>query len=304
VFSKSVFLFTVLASVAFAGAPAIGIVTASGHFTIERSEVWGNSSLFDGSTVQTDQASTDLALRNGVKLQLGAKSRAQVFENRLALESGIGQMKAAAPFEIDAAGLKISGERLRVSISDRIEVAAFSGSARVLTGSGTLLATIPAGRSMNFAMQAGSTGSVTRSGCLLFKDGHFILQDENTQEVAELTGRGLEQNVGNRVEASGRVTGARSAVTIATMVLSVATINIKSQGGCLSVAAALDAKTEAPAASASSASPTAAPARTAESAPKAAGMSTGAKAAIAAVVIGGGAGAAIAVAGKKGSTSP
>jgi hypothetical protein len=304
VFSKSLFLSTVAVSVAFAATPAIGIVTASGHFTIERSQVWGNSSLFDGSNVQTDQASTDLALRNGVKLQLGAKSRAQVFENRLALEGGIGQVNASAPYEIDAAGLKISGERLRVSVSDRIEVVAFTGSARVLSSSGTLLASIPAGRSMNFAMQAGSTGSVTRSGCLLFKDGHFILQDENTQEVAELTGRSLEQNVGNRVEASGRVTGARSAVTVATMVLSVTTISIKSQGGCLSVAAALDAKTEAPAASASNASPTTAPARTAESAPKAAGMSTGAKAAIAAVAIGGGAGAAIALAGKKGSTSP
>src|SRR6185369_3063631 len=115
--------------------PAIGVVTASGHFMIEKSEVWGNSSLFDGSTIQTEAASSELALRNGVKVQLGAKSRARVFENRLALEKGAGQMSAGSketPFEIDAAGLKITGERVRVSVTDRVEVAAFAGAARVM----------------------------------------------------------------------------------------------------------------------------------------------------------------------------
>ena len=101
-----------ISSVVFGATPAIGIVTAAGHFMIEKSQVWGNSSLFDGSTIQTDQASSDLALRNGVKVQLGAKSRAQIFEKRLALEKGTGQVNAASAYEVDAAGLKITGERV------------------------------------------------------------------------------------------------------------------------------------------------------------------------------------------------
>ncbi len=274
---------------------------------IEKSQVWGNSSLFDGSTIQTDQASSDLSLRNGVKVQLGAKTRARVFESKMALEKGTGQVSSASAYEVDASGLKITGERVRVSVSDRIEVVAFAGSARVMSGSGTLLAAIPAGRAMTFAMQAGQTASVTRTGCLLYKDGHYLLQDENTQEVLELSGPNLAQNTGNRVEATGTAGTGRPAIAAASMVLNVTAVTTRSQGGCLSVASALDAKTEAPTGASGSSTPASSAAKSAP-VPKAAGggggMSTGAKIAIVAAVAGGGAGAALAVAGKKSSTSP
>ena len=215
-FSKSIFFsklvaILVVASVAFAGTPSIGIgigiITASGHFTVERSEVWGNSTLFDGATVETRTASSELALRNGVRMQLGAGSRAQVWENRVMLEKGVGQVAAPASYEVDAAGLKIHAgsepARLRVDMGLRVEVTALNGSARVTSGAGVLLASIPAGRSMSFSMQAAAIGAVSRAGCLLYKDGHFIMQDENTQEVVELNGQNFEPNVGNRVEITG-----------------------------------------------------------------------------------------------------
>ena len=77
-------------------APAIGIVTASGHFSVEGSQVWGNATLFDGATVETSTASSELALRNGVKVQLGAESRARIWQNRLVLEKGVAQLAAPA----------------------------------------------------------------------------------------------------------------------------------------------------------------------------------------------------------------
>ena len=165
---------------ALGAAPAIGIATASGHFTVEKSQVWGNTTLFDGASVETQQASSELALRSGVKLQLGAMSRAKVWENRLALERGVGQAFGPSAFEVDAAGLKIhSAEgtaRFRVALNDRLEVTALAGVARVVNSSGVVLASIPAGRAMSFAMQQGSaTGAITRTGCLLYKDGHYIL---------------------------------------------------------------------------------------------------------------------------------
>jgi hypothetical protein len=303
VVTKTQFLFILAGALAFAGSPAIGIVTASGHFTLESSVVWGNSTLFDGSTVETGQASSSLALRNGAKLELGAASKAKIFADHAILEKGVGV--AAGAYEIDAAGLKINsaGARLRVAISDRVEVVAVSGTARVSTGAGLLLASIPAGRSMNFSMQAGSTGAVTRTGCLVYKDGHYLLQDENTQELSELGGgeavmRDLRTNTGNRVQINGGTTAAKPAVGAATVSINVLLVTQKSTGGCLSVAAALDAQTEAPAASGSTGS--------VAQAPKASGggMSTGAKVAIVVVVAGAGAGAAIALAGHKSSTSP
>jgi hypothetical protein len=292
-----------MSAIAFAGPPVIGIVTASGHFTLERSVVWGNSTLFEGSTVETGEASSSLALRNGVRLELGAASKAKVFENRAVLEKGVGVV--AGTYEIDAAGLKISstGARLRVTVGDRVEVAAVSGAARVSTGGGLLLASIPAGRSMNFSMQAGATGAVTRTGCLVYKDGHYLLQDENTQEVSELTGaeavmRDLHNNTGNRIEINGGTLAAKPAVGVATASINVLRLTVKSQGGCLSVASALDAQTDAPATGGSSGSVAQVPKSTGG------GMSTGAKVAIIAAIAGGGAGAALALAGKKSSTSP
>lgn len=309
-FSKSIFFsklaaVLVVASVAFAGTPAIGIITASGHFIVERSEVWGNSTLFDGATVETQAASSELALRNGVKMQLGAGSRAKVWESRVMLEKGVGQVAAPASYEVDAAGLKIhagnESARMRVDLGLRVEVTALNGSARVTSGSGVLLASIPAGRSMSFSRQAAATGTMSRTGCLLYKDGHFIMQDENTQEVIELNGQDLAPNVGNRVEITGIAAATKPVVTIATIVINVTNLAPKSQGGCLSVASNLDAKTEAPAGS-SAGGPQPAAANTPK--PSGGGMSTGAKIAIIGAIAGGGAGAALALAGKKSSTSP
>ena len=290
------------ASVAFAGSPSIGIITASGHFTVERSRVWGNSTLFDGAVVETDSASSQLALGNGVKMQLGAASRARIWQNHLTLEKGVSQVSAPSSYEVDAGGLRIHAEgesaRLRVGLSDRVEVAALTGSARVTSEAGLMLAAIPAGRSMSFSMQ--TAGAVTRAGCLLYKDGHFILQDDNTQEVIELNGRDLAPNLGNRVELTGTAGTVKPVVTIATAVLNVSTIATRSQGGCLSVAAALDARTEAPAGGGGGAVQP-----SGVKVPKTGGgMSTGAKIAIVGAIAGGGAGAALALAGKKNSTSP
>jgi hypothetical protein len=310
-------LVTILTAAMYAGTPAIGIVTASGHVMVERSEVWGNSTLFDGATVETTSSSSDLALRNGVRVQLAARSRGQIWQNHFALERGIGQMAAPASYELDAAGLRIRAAsdapnektRLRVTIGDRVEVMALAGGVRVTNGAGLLLASIPAGRGMSFSQQAGATGSVTRTGCLLYKDGHYILQDENTQEVAELNARDallgdLKNNTGNRVEVTGTAGATKPAVSIATLLVNVAGISVKSQGGCLSAAAALNAQTEAPAGGPASAATGQTPSVSTSTGGGGGGMSTGAKVAIVAAIAGGAAGAAIAFMGHKSSTSP
>jgi hypothetical protein len=145
---------------------------------------------------------------------------------------------------------------------------------------------------------------------MVYKNGRYLLQDQNTQEVIELTGPDLAANVGNRVEARGSASSARPGVVPATSVMNVAAIAPQSQGGCLSVAAALDARTDVPAGAAPStaaAKPATTPSSTSPSstsAPKVhTGMSTGAKIAIVGAVAGGGAGAALALGGSKKSTS-
>ena len=251
-------------------APAIGIVTASGHFNVEGSQVWGNATLFDGTVVETSTASSELALRNGVKVQLAAGSRARIWQNRMVLEKGVAQLAAPASFEA------------RVSEQAKLIRAPYRG----------------------IALQA-AQGQTVHAGCMVYKDGHFLVQDQTTQDVIEILGTDLAPNVGNRVEVRGAASSARAGVAPATSVMNVASVALVAQGGCLSVAAALNAKTEVPA---SAAAPTAATAKPEPPSPSPApaghtAMSTGAKIGIAAAIGGGGAGAAIALAGHKSSTS-
>ena len=290
--------------------PAIGVVTASGHFILDRSEVWGNATLFDGGKIETGAASSEAALRNGVRIQLASASSATVGESQLTLTKGIGQVTATEDYQVTAGGLAIrsatGASRVRVAwlAGGAVEVTALSGAARVANRTGLVLASIPAGHRMDFAMQAAS-GVVTRTGCLLSKDGRFLIQDQNTQEVLEVRGDNLATQVGNRVTVTGTASALRPALAIAASILNASSITLQETGGCLSVAAALDAQTELTDAAAATTpnAPAAAPAKGPVTPPKT-GMSTGAKVAIIAVIGGGGAGAAIALAGKKGSTSP
>jgi len=272
VVARSVFFFSFLSAAAIA-APAIGIVTASGHFSVEGSQVWGNATLFDGATVETSSASSDLALSNGIKLQLGADSRARVWKNRMVLEKGAAQLAAPASFEVS-----------------------------VLNHANLIRAPYRAGPAFQVA-----AGQTVHAGCMVYKNGRFLLQDQATQEVIELSGPDLATNVGNRVEVRGAASSARPGVVPATSVMTVAAVAPQSQGGCLSVAAALDARTDVPAAGApGDPTPPAAKPTTPTSSPAPAartGMSTGAKIAIVAAVAGGGAGAALALGGSKKSTS-
>ena len=305
---RSAVLASLFASTVFAGSPAIGVVTASGHFQLEGSRIWGNSTLFDGAKVETSDASSELKLANGVKVQLAAGSTARVWKNRLELERGAGQVTSSNSFPVTVGGITIEGSRYRVAVAAdaRLEVAALTGTARVLGARGAVLASVPAGRNLSFAMQQ----TITRTGCLLYKNNGFLLQVDDSPEVLQLTGTNLQTNLGNRVQIAGTPTGAPVTINPATQVVNANAVTLQSNGGCLTAAAALTAQTSMPAGATPGATtpggtaPAAGPAKSAPPVLKSGGMSTGAKVAIIGAIGGGGAGAAIALAGKKSSTSP
>jgi hypothetical protein len=236
---------------------------------VEGSQVWGNATLFDGATIETSSASSEMALRNGVKVQLGAGSRAQIWQNRLVLEKGAAQLAAPGSFEV------------RVLNHANLIRAPFKGSV---------------------AMQA-AQGQTVHVGCMVYKDGRFLLQDQTTQEVIELSGPDLAANVGNRVEARGAASSAKPGVVPATSVMNIASIALQAQGGCLSVAASLNARTDVPAGGGPNPAEAKGPAPASQEPVAHKGMSTGAKIAIVGAIAGGGAGAALAIGGGKKSTS-
>jgi hypothetical protein len=172
---------------------------------------------------------------------------------------------------------------------------------------------------MSFAMQQ----SVTREGCLVYKNNGFLLQSDEPSEVLQVTGNGLTANVGNRVIISGPLTPTGATITPATGMLNATAITMRTRGGCLTAAASLGASTSVSAAAATGAAGATTPATAATTTPTPAksapaksapaptatktGMSKGAKIGIIAGAAGGGAVAAIVLAGggsDKTSTSP
>lgn len=283
----------------------IGLISASGPLTVDRSPAWGNATLFEGTSVATAEASGDLALRNGVRIQLAAQSQAVIGETREVLEKGASQVSVRQAYEVQARGLRIAGAAgarmlVALSASNGVEVTALAGKASVSDHAGLLLAAIQPGRSVAFAMpqdqQPGPT-TVTRSGCMLYKEMHFILHDDATNEVIELNGPDLALNVGKSVQVTGVPATAKPAVSIATGVMTVTNVAPQSTGGCLVTAQALNAQTQVPAPAAATPSTAAAPVAKA-------GMSAGAKAAIIiGVAAGAGIGVYLATKSSKSSTS-
>src|SRR6266704_2965824 len=87
-----------------AAAPAVGIVTAGGSFTIDNSSIAGNATLFEGNQIETGKVSSQLQLNNGAKMQLAAESRGIVYRDRLVLERGSGRV---ANYSVEALSLRI-----------------------------------------------------------------------------------------------------------------------------------------------------------------------------------------------------
>ena len=261
----------------------------------------GNSTLFDGARIETGNVPSELSLSSGVKIQLAAGSTARIWKGSLDLSQGGGQIIASPAFQVNAGGIHVQGSAYRVGVQSgtRLEVTALNGEARVLGSRGDLLAAVPRGRNMSFAMQQ----AITRSGCLVYKGG-FILQVDDSPEVLQLAGGALTQNVGNRVEVTGTPAAAPATISPATTILNVTNLTLRASGGCLTTAAALNAQTTVP--TTPTPGPTSTPAPAGSPAPTVAktGMSTGAKVGIVSAIAGGGAGAALALGGKKSSTSP
>lgn len=284
-----------------AAAPSIGVAVARGSFQVDSSEVFGNTTLFDGATVETQQASSRLRLNNGTSLNLGEDSRAKVFEKRMTLERGIGEVTTSSVYQLEARTLRISTDgakaiaRVKLEGEKQVLVAAVNGRVRVLNEGGLLVANLKPGASLLFTPQAAQSAAFQMSGCLVgTRDGKFLLVDSN--QTVELRGSGLAAEINNRVEVTG--TAFRSAVPTppAAQVIQVDGIKRAEAGGCQEAIAKLESE-GVKVLKAGQASAGKAPA-----AAKSGGSHAGIYAGVA-VAVAGGVGAAVALGGKK-STSP
>jgi hypothetical protein len=242
---RAIFILLAAGAVSFlaASGPAIGMAVADGSFQVDHSRVWGNATLFDGSIVETGHALSRLKFASGARLRLGSESRATVHQGRLVLESGIGQLESAPGFEVESRTLRISAAepgtvaRIRLDSAPKVVVAALRGSVRVTNSAGLLVASVEAGKSLDFEPQTAGASAPTRAtGCLLSKSGKFIVVEQTANVMLEVEGAQLNAELGNRVEISGIADTAAPSVPGASQVVRVAGLKRVAKGGCSTVA--------------------------------------------------------------------
>ena len=235
---------------AWSAGPVIGIAIANGAFRVDNAPVAGNTTLFDGSKIETTEASSRLRLRDGTRVELAAESRAVVFQNRALLEKGFGEFQASSSYEIEARGLRISSARgtsimrIRLDGEKLVLVAALGGPARVFKVSGPLIANVTAGTTLRFDPQAQPESAARMSGCLLRKAGRFILVDQTANVVVELLGDApqLTAQLGNRVEIQGTVDVSAQPAEGASQVVRVSALEQIGPGGCVAAAQGVGAE--------------------------------------------------------------
>jgi hypothetical protein len=276
--------------VAMAAAPVIGVATARGSFRLDNAAVTGNGTVFEGSVIETGRASGELQLSSGTTMQLGLETRGQVYRDRLVLQKGISEIRNAGSFGVEASTLRIVAEdkgsvgRVEIMDVNKIQVAALRGNFRVTNASGIMIAALSAGRALEFETKgAGASAPSTLTGCLVKRDGHYLLTDDTTGVMVELKGASLDKYDGHKIEVTGGNVPSAVPVESASQVIQVS--NVKDISKRCSVAAGVAAAGGAAAGAGAAAGGAAAGGAAAGGAATAAGAAIATKAVVAGVVV-------------------
>ncbi len=191
--------------------PVIGFITATGTVQLDATPVARHGTLFEGSTVETWGAGSQLEIPKEMKASLGASSRAQVFRDHMILEKGDSQLSGSARYWVQARGLRIrsldSAAVATVSLrgDKQVLVMAQGGPVRIANAEGVAIAWVKEGRTLQLeppSPGAAATAS-TLTGCMQRIDGHYFVVDQTTGVKVEVKGPGFEQEIGNQVTVTG-----------------------------------------------------------------------------------------------------
>jgi hypothetical protein len=192
-------------SYAAAGTVSIGSVSARGDIRVDSYMVKGNATLFDGSVVETGQATADLRLDKGTEITMSTGSRGTLYRDRLVLQQGESELAANSSFQLEANGLRMTpnGPNSRGVVSlkagSTVEVAVLTGSFGVTNDQGVLLASVRPGQTISFAMQAGGVPtSFSGTGMVSYENGHYYLTSDVNVKY-ELTCKDFKKYVGTKV---------------------------------------------------------------------------------------------------------
>jgi hypothetical protein len=200
-------------SYAEAGTVSIGTVSARGNMRVDSYTVQGNATLFDGSVVETGQATANLRLNKGAEITMSTGSKGTLYSDHLVLQQGESEVAGSTPFQLQANGLRVTANEpnARAVVSLRpdktVEVASLNGSFGVTSEHGVLLANVRPGRVVSFAMQEGASPmTFSGVGLVSFENGtYYLTTDEDVKYV--LTCKDSHRFVGDKVAVLGTISG-------------------------------------------------------------------------------------------------
>jgi hypothetical protein len=196
-------------SAALAATTSIGVATGRGNFVVDDTQVSGTATIFNGSTLETGAAASDVRLQEGIDLTLASKSRGTIYNDHLVVEKGVGRVIANRQYTVEAGSLRITAmDRNALGIvavqgKNQVQVEAQSGSWNV-TRDGVLLARVIPGRALAFTLQdSGATTPITVTGVVSVDSGHYIITASDTGTRYELTGQNFDSLVGKTATVTG-----------------------------------------------------------------------------------------------------
>jgi hypothetical protein len=231
--------FTALASasiLATASPVNIGAANVAGDFRFNGHHASDHATISEGSVIETIAASGDVYLEGGVHVVLAPGAKGQIYKDRLVLWHGSAQLENGDRYSLDV-------QRLRIFTSDSkgitnvrtthagVEVDAIIGQARVVNGTGALLAWVPAGKALAFEGAPNEPKTLSVTGNLLQKNNRLYIVDETTKVRVELRGADLYQWIGHRIEVTGSVITDTPEPDVAYVIVVTASRSLKAAAG-------------------------------------------------------------------------
>lgn len=229
---KAVLVCTISASIGvLCAAPSgIGVAMSEGNIVINSANTAGNATIFDGSTVETQTASSQVRLKDGAQLRLASDSKGTVYTDHLDLQRGSARITGYAA---NASGLTVRAEgksSASVSMRDQgvVEIAALTGDVHVFNAAGFNVANLVPGRALDLrAQDAGASAPSSLTGCAVKSGSNLLLTDETSNVTVQLRGGNVKP--GRRVQITGSMVPNATAASGATQVINVT--NVKNVGG-------------------------------------------------------------------------
>lgn len=213
-----------------AATSGIGIAMSDGNILINSSSAAGNATIFNGSTLETLSASSQVRLNDGARLRLASDSRGTVFSDHVDLQKGSANI---AGYSANAIGLNVRADgkaSATISMLDQgvVEIAALTGSVHIFNAAGLNVANLLPGRALDLRPQdAGANAPSSLTGCAVKAGNNTLLTDETSNVTVQLQGGNVR--TGRRIQVTGSMVPNATAASPATQVVNVT--NVKEVGG-------------------------------------------------------------------------